>query len=334
MKGVLNNYWQFPGTLFSLLKNLAVQKKFLQKNIYPLLQNARKDNDQSLDENDFRKITRYYGLAVPAILGEAFCALREYKMTTMERWASTCQGAMTGLFDDFYDKDYMDDESIKNKISFQAAPVTNGSNEKLFDTFYSMALSNVPVKKITQQTLIDVYNAQVESKNQTDAALTLEAIKEITFKKGGTSLVFYRSAFSPDATVNEAKFLYNIGGLMQLANDIFDVYKDREGGIRTLITEAKSISQIRSLFSTILDENYTEAYTLDYKPRNVKKFLSILSIGIFSRCYVCLDHLEKNELNSENKFIVQQYSRQQLICDMDTKKNMLRSAAYHLKTIK
>jgi hypothetical protein len=120
---------------------------------------------------------------------------------------------------------------------------------------------------------------------------------------------------------------------MQLSNDIFDVYKDRESGIRTLITETGSIQKIRERFSTALHENYKQAYTLGYDKRDVKKFLGILSMGIFSRSYVCLDQLEKNEKNTANKFDVHAYSRKELICDMDTKKNMLRSAAYHFKMI-
>lgn len=334
MKGVLNNSRQLPGIIFQLFKNLSVQKKFLQKNIYPILQKAHKLNDNSLDEADFKKITGYYGLAVPAILGEAFCALRGISMSNDERWASTCQGAMTGLFDDFYDKKNLDDELIKNKLIYPYSNKGYQSNEKLFDTFYSLAMSYAPEKEMMQQKLIDVYFAQVESTKQTDASLTTDSIKEITLKKGGASLVFYRSVFTPLATINEIDFLYSLGGLMQLANDIFDVYKDRESGVRTMVTEASNIKQIRGFFSSFLNENYFNAYSLGYKARNVKKFLDILSLGIFSRCFVCLDHLENNEIKTSNKFVVQLYSRQQLICDMDSKKNMLLSAAYHLKSIR
>src|SRR5450432_2616068 len=88
-----------PLLAYRILRNLEKQKKFIRNNIGPTLESARRTNDGSLDENDFRKITRYYGLAVPAILGESFCVLRGEKMTVKERMAGTCQGAMTGLFD-------------------------------------------------------------------------------------------------------------------------------------------------------------------------------------------------------------------------------------------
>ena len=86
---------------FTTVSNINRQKKFIRKNITPQLTEAQKMADGSLDNNDLKKITGYYGLAVPAILGEAFCALRGESMTDKERLASTCQGATTGLFDDF-----------------------------------------------------------------------------------------------------------------------------------------------------------------------------------------------------------------------------------------
>lgn len=325
---------RLSGTVMRVVKQLKAQKRFINTHIAPLLADARQHNDGSLSETDFKKITHYYGLAVPAILGEAFCLLAGKSMPEKERWASTSQGAMTGLFDDFFDKDYMEDADVKNKITTPGNETAHQSNERLFDLFYKKALQTVPDKNEMQQTLYDVYEAQVKSKQQTDPLLSIEDVNNITIEKGGTSLLFYRTAFGPAASAQETALLHKLGGIMQLANDIFDVYKDRENGIRTLITETDNIYSIRVILNYRLQLAYKQAYKLPYSPAAVNKFLSVLSIGIFSRCYVCLDHLEKNEIFTNNKFQVQAYSRKQLVCDMDTKKNMLRSAAYHLKTIK
>ena len=59
---------------FIVISHINHQKNFIQKNINPFVDEAKKMTDDSLDENDLKKITGYYGLAVPAILGEAFCA--------------------------------------------------------------------------------------------------------------------------------------------------------------------------------------------------------------------------------------------------------------------
>lgn len=327
-------FLRLPGIVFLVLKQLKKQKNFISTHFTPILAYARQHNDGSLSENDFKKITHYYGLAVPAILGEAICILAGKTMTEKERWASSSQGAMTGLFDDFFDKDYLEDAEVKNKIIAPGIELPHQSNERLFDLFYKKALQTVPDKNAMQQTLYAVYEAQVKSKQQVDPMLSADDIKKITFEKGGASLLFYRTAFGPAATEPEITLLHQLGGTMQLANDIFDVYKDKENGIRTLVTETGNIHEIRLLLNTRLLYAYQQAYTLPYPTAAIQKFLSVLSIAIFSRCFVCLDHLQKNETFTNIKFQVNAYSRKQLICDMDTKKNMLRSAAYHLKTIR
>lgn len=315
-----------PGNIYRVLNQIAVQKKFMKANTDPILQNAITKNDGSLDQHDLKKINHYYGLAVPAILGEAFCALRGEKMTLNERWASTSQGAMTGLFDDFFDKDYLTDEAVEKMIRSENNLSFKRSNQELFDLFYKSALNHSPDKKLVQETLMNVYKAQVESKKQTRDFISWEELLDITYQKGGYSVIFYRSAFSPAASDEELKLLYNLGGLMQLANDIFDVYKDREAGIKTLITETKSIKEIQTFFKRNLHEYYQNAFETHSSKRNVQEFLDIISIGIFSRCFVCLDQLLKNEIETGNEFDVHKYSRKQLICDMDKKINMLRSA--------
>ena len=336
---ILMNFFFFkkllylPRTVLTILRQLKAQRIFLHSNIKPLLQDALIHNDGSLDETDFKKITHYYGLAVPAILGEAFCILQGRSMTVQERWASTCQGAMTGLFDDFFDKDYMDDTVLKKKIAVENKNIAQKSNEKLFDIFYEKALTAVPDKNYMQEALFAVYEAQVKSKQQTDISLTAEAIESITLEKGGVSLLFYRTAFLPHPAADEILLLYHLGGTMQLANDIFDVYKDREKNIRTLMTETRNVQSVRRLLTSRWQYASNEAYKLNYSPASVQQFLEILFLGIFSRCFVCLDQLEKIEKITAHQFNVQLYSRSQLVCDMDTNKNMLRSAAYSIKKI-
>ena len=322
-----------PACISQLLKYIAVQKKFLQQNIAPMLKDALDKNDGSLDQTDINKINNYYGLAVPAILGEAFCALRGHGISRAERLTSTCQGAMTGLFDDFFDKDYLSDEAVEKMISAENVSFIKKSNQQLFDLFYKTALQHAPDKKLMQQTLLNVYKAQVQSKEQKDDSISTKRLLDITFQKGGSSVIFYRSAVAPAASAAELKLLHNLGGMMQFSNDIFDIYKDREAGITTLITQTKNINDIKTLFKSRLHEYYQDAFEIGFPKKNVRKFLNIISIGIFSRCFVFLDQLENNQRSTNNIFDVHQYSRKQLICDMDKKTNMLRSAWSHINDI-
>ncbi len=325
------NALRTPQLLTVVLKNINRQKKFIKENILPELEAARKEADGSLDGKDFNKITSYYGLAVPAILGEAFCTLRGKPMTKKERMASTSQGVITGLGDDFFDKRQIPNEDLKSLIDQPQKFDGSTAYEKLSLKYLKTALSNVPDPQWMQQQLTKVYHAQVRSKSQSVRGLSYDEIKDITLQKGAESLIFYRTVFADQMDMQEEKMLYCLGGLMQLCNDIFDVYEDLLHGIDTLLTTAKNINTIRTLFLAFMQIGYEAAYKTNYPKQNIKKFIDIISISIFSRCLVCIDQLEKNEKRSGDIFTPAKYKRKDLVCDMDTSANKWKSVRYHLK---
>jgi hypothetical protein len=329
-----NNLISTPSLLLKIYKQLAQQKKYLQQYIYPWLNDAKVGNDSSLEESDFKKITHYYGLAVPAILGEAICALHGKEFTTKQRLAGTCQGGMTGLFDDFFDKQQLTETQLQQFIENPIMITPGTSAEKLFLQFYNTALQNCLSTTVMLKQLYKVYDAQVQSKLQAKPGLTEQQIKDITIKKGGESLLFYRTAFEFELTEAERKMLFELGGVMQLANDIFDVYKDYIAGIHTLMTTTQKVNDVRVVFMEWLQKGQALAYAVGFPPKNVHRFLEIISIGIFSRCFVCLNHLEKAEATTNNIFTPATYNRQQLICDMDKVLPILQSIKYHIKYCK
>ncbi len=320
-----------PSTIITIINNLKKQRKFLNKNICPILDNAKVNNDGTLSEKDFDKINMYYGLAVPAILAEAFCMLQNRKLSEKERMISTCQGATTGLFDDFFDEKYLNEIDILEKIEISKKSLSKNSNEDLFDFFYlkSLELSENPetIKGCSRA----IYKEQVKSKLQQTGNLSAQQTWDITLSKGGNSLLFYRAAIEPPTSDKEKSVLFLMGGLMQLSNDLFDVYKDREAGIKTLPMFYDDIGELKMFFQEKLQAIYAEAYSLPFNRYSIQCFLSIISISVFSRSFVCLQQLKELQKTTGNVFQLSNYTRKQLICDMDTKKNMLRSAAYHVK---
>ena len=327
----ISRYLQSIQQPFIVISHINHQKKFIQKNINPLVDESKKIDDGSLDENDLKKITGYYGLAVPAILGEAFCALRGKSMTDKERLASTCQGAMTGLGDDFFDKQRLSEAALKDFIESPELFTGNTASEKLFLHFYKTALANAPKPALVKQQILRVFQAQLLSKQQDKPGLSYEVLKDITIRKGAESLLYYRTVFEHPLKHGEEKMLYSLGGLMQLSNDIFDVYKDDQAGVSTLITTATQIKELRFYYSALLQMGTDAAYRSGYPKNNVRKFMGIISMGIFCRCFVCMDQLEKNEKKSGGVFDPKLYSRKDLICDMDTMANKWKSLRYHMK---
>lgn len=328
---LLGNILQTPLTLSALIRNVNKQHAFIREELQTELTAAKNVNDGSLDEKDFKKITHYYGLAVPAILGEELCALRGSNMTQQERLALTYQGAMTGLGDDFFDKQGTSAETVKAFIEHPEKFTGHTASEQLFLSFYKKSLEYAHDPALVRHYLRKVFAAQVQSKKQAVPGLTRDEILKITLDKGGTSVLFYRAAMSHPFRPGEEEALYKIGGLMQFGNDVYGVYDDRNENISTLLTTTKKIEEVRMIFRSVMDDSFRSAYQAGYPDKNVKKFLRLISMSLCSRCFVCFDQLEKKEVATGHVFLPSQYSRNDLVCDMDKAGNKWRSVVWHIQ---
>ncbi len=313
-----------------LRSDIRRQKSYLASVLNKDITGAKRSDDGTLDEQDFDKIKNYYGFGVPAIVGESFCTLRGKKMSEKERTACTYQGALTGLYDDFFDKTNLTDDQIKSMMNDPFAYQPDSSLEKLFIYFLRKVHEHISDKFLFNKAFNDVFNAQKDSLKQVDPGLSEEKITEITFRKGGFSLLFYRSAFDHPFVEGEKEAIFQLGALMQLGNDIFDVYKDHQQNIRTLLTINKDIDRVRKVFREQMDKSFKSIKKLPYHKRDKLAFLYKISLGI-SRCYVCLDQLEALQQKNQNIFDPEKHTGKELICDMEQWINMYRSAMYFVK---
>lgn len=142
------------------------------------------------------------------------------------------------------------------------------------------------------------------------------------------SLLFYHSALDEAVPESEEKMLCALGQLLQLVNDIFDVYKDRQNNIKTLVTDAHQIKNIRQTYYNLIQEIISLLKLCPFKSKNKRLFMRFISLTII-RGLVCLDCLEKNERLTNNTFIVNDYDRNQLVCDMEMLKNFFQMIRYY-----
>ncbi len=167
----------------------------------------------------------------------------------------------------------------------------------------------------------------MDSKKQTSDDISVASIREITFRKGGYSLLFYRSVFEHAFTEGEEEALYHAGALMQLGNDIFDVYKDDRQQIKTLITACKQIDEVREIFNEHMGKTISLIRKAAFESKNIDAYLKKFVLGI-SRCFVCMDQLERLQKKTGGLFIPSEYSREELICDMEKPRNIISSLKY------
>lgn len=322
----VKNILIFPKRLLSIKSQIQKQKVFIHEYLHPFLSKYHKENDGSLSEYDFEKITNYYGIGSPVLAGESLAHLLNIKVGLKERKTLTLMAAITGLFDDFFDRSYQSSDRIKGLMSLSPDFPPQNAHEKLFCDLVQEILLISSDKKRLNEFANRVFEAQVLSLQQKKKDSKWEELLSITFKKGGESLLFYRCSFPEKILDQEIECLRRIGGLIQVCNDIFDVNKDIKEGIRTVVTETKDIKILRQKIQKLYKETF-EYCRIAIPTRNMDIFLQQIKI-IVSQSFVALKFYEKTQKKNGENFTPQKYPRELLICDMGRKKHLFQASCY------
>lgn len=326
------NLIALPSIKNAFLQGLKQQRTFMQQTIDIDIQDIKKNLDDSLSEKDFKKINDYYGYAVPAILGEAFCLLRGQAMTTRERHAMTYLGALTGLFDDFFDEKKTSKEHIKFLLDEPDETNAQNAHQRFIIRLFRHALAHLDEPEVLKSYCYQVYDAQLWSNKQSEPTpLTRDELQQITCVKGGVSFLYYRTALGPCHDKIEEQMLYNFGSISQIENDMFDVYKDIQNGVQTLATTTTKIDTLRTYYTKLTQDTFELARQTNYPAANQNKFLRFAAL-IISRGNVCLDVLEQASKQSNGLFTPTQYQRSALICDMEKNINRIKLLHYYAKS--
>lgn len=328
MISCLQNLWALPQLLAVQLWQLFRQKRFIKKYIAKQF----KGITPSLSKQSYKKMTLYYGLFVPGVLGTAFCALRSKKIRHNERFVLSLQGMLTGIFDDFFDENNTASDKIKSLIFKPFSSTIENNEQSVFNILSRELVTNAPNPKMLLSYSQKVFNAQRASKKQKKSNLSLNEIKQITAQKGGDSFLFYRMGLTNELKPYEEELIFALGDCMQWANDIFDIYEDYKANIATVATKCTSIDELTGAFLQKANEVKIWAYKTPYSKRATRKFLRLVWLTVFSRTLVCLNMLKKLENGIEKKFEINTYTRSQLICDMEKPANILRGFWYFISS--
>ncbi|MBS4057489.1 MAG: class 1 isoprenoid biosynthesis enzyme [Bacteroidales bacterium] len=327
MAAYISNLFHLTHSSIQLINRLRYQKRFISQSLACDLDAFQQSGAHPLDPKEMKKITHYYGLAVPAILGEAFGILLAKPMSRNERMALTYLGGATGLFDDFFDKHHLPKDYILDLLRQSRDLIVTNANEQLFLNLYGKALEHAANPDLVRTYSLKIFESEVLSEKQLNPEIDIHEIKRITLEKGGVSLLFYRSGMDAAISDEEKVLFFHLGGLLQLENDIFDIYKDHRDGIKTLATTATKIEPLRVTYTTLTDQVIRYVHETAFSEKNKRQFIDIMLI-IIGRGFVCLDMLARNEKSSNNVFSIDSYSRKDLICDMEKPINMLRTIHY------
>jgi hypothetical protein len=179
--------------------------------------------------------------------------------------------------------------------------------------------------------LNNIHQAQVDSLEQLKIDISLERILSITERKGGYSLLMCRHYIQMSANEAIDNCWYQLGGMIQMTNDLYDIYKDTIAGIYTFSNTQNSYEKIKADYELQVNKYKSSINQLEFKQSN-KLMLQIKLSLIPALGYVALENLNRLQGDKNTLQPFKDYPRKELIIDMEKVKNIVRlfKYSYHI----
>lgn len=267
-------------------------------------------------EGDVRKRILAYTRG-SAITNHVFAQTRGEKVSREETMNSVYMGAFTPIADDIMDSTGMTFEEVMN------AEVDSGELA-LFQYLLEKATQLRKLNPAFDEYFVKAHVAQDNSVQQVQPERLSEGqLEKISFEKGGYYNLWWRTLLNHPLRDGEEDAIYLLGGILQLSNDSFDVYKDYHSGQQTLVTNHLDFHQIEERYLSMTSDFRDLHFKMDYPSKYLKNSFTTWSI-ITAQGLVAIRHYKKLQGNSP-KLQVEKYDRKTLITDMQTVPNMIRN---------
>lgn len=304
-----------------------LQKQYNHQLIDSFLEPFNQLYGRPLKEQVLRKIKNYYCLGIPVT-----CAI--YKkiygnsLSAKERELATLTGILTPLIDDFTDNKTLSNQKIESLIANPGTYSPSSVEEAVVQGILCRLLKRVA----NPQGLVDAgsrtIKAQFLSVKQMDGNVTPGELMKITLEKGAWSHIFFHFLIDELPSPPTIAVLDTMGGMLQMNNDLFDVYKDHNDGIRTPANTCSDYSDFEQFYLSGCRKFCAMARELPYKKQDLEFFITFMAL-VLARGMVALKMLERLQQSAGGgELPYDRLNRKQLICDMEKPVNALKTAWY------
>ena len=295
------------------------QARFAKKLLHNVLINSKLEGDGTFSTEASRRL-RYYGAMVPVVIGDTLNLLQGSPMTASTRYAVTLYGFFTPLFDDWFDTENPNAQKAAERVFRPETIGTQDDLHRVTRTVLTNLLDHAAAFAPNWKTpASDVIHAQIASLAQLSADTDITKIRQVTWLKGGASVLGIRHFLPTKISQPEHEVCVQLGGMMQYLDDIFDIYTDQQSGIRTIATECTDFFGLHDDYNRELKRLHFLLMQLPYPTRQKTKVWQLWEL-MWVRGNVCIEHLQRLEKKPLDTF-----TRQELVCDMATWRNIWRS---------
>jgi len=275
--------------------------------------------DGKFDQKTLEKIVKRYSIQ-QHFINDSFSSLYGRNNNANEKERNLLYFIMVSVYDDFFDDKTLSLDQIDSIFYHPEKYKAQTFFEKVFIYTHTRLLNEVADSAQYFKDYEGLHTAQKDSLEQFNPAVTDEALLSITTRKGGYCLLMCRHYLDTPYLPEADATWYALGGVIQLTNDFYDIYKDMQEGIITLPLRAKQHEPIYALY-----QKHAEALNESIRKLPVAKSrkseLSIILNVIAAFGYVALDNLKRLQADNASLPAFETLSRKELIIDMEKNSN-------------
>jgi hypothetical protein len=315
-------FFRFIYTIFHSRIRLKLVRKRAAKQAERLLGGLETKFNGKFDDKTYHKIVKSYSLYLPLVT-DTFTFLHGRYNNLKEQEKNIHYFICSSLFDNFWDDKSLNTDQLE-QISFDSARYTAQSfAERVFITSKLFLENVVKDKEAYKKVCRQLFEAQKNSLLQFDKNIPDADIENITFEKGGNAVLLCRYYLDINATRAEEDCWYYLGSLIQLSNDLFDIFKDLNDHIQTLATRCTNAYAMEDFFLTRLQMLKTSIKHLPF-PKKRKQYFSILIIATACLGLVAIAQLKRVQGDYDKLPPLKKLPRKALIIDMELFSNVYR----------
>lgn len=309
---LLQAAWRFSGLWIR-------QYILLHRVLNPLLKPILAVHNPAFGPKDAKRL-KYYAQLIPTLAMTSYALLADRKLTLRERLLLSKLAAATPLIDDCFENAENPVPRLKAMIEKPEAMTAQNLKEAVLLYLLADIARETSGKNKFITLAYRVLEAQRHSQRQQTAFLDREAIRQISFDKGGYSTLLYHALLEQPEVPGETEALYRLGAMVQWVDDLFDVYEDSREGIQTLVSTCTDIRVLRRDFETELINLRQCFEALPLPQKHIRRYWALMD-AFFALAKVCLDQLERVQETHGGVFDPLQCSRKELVCDMALLRN-------------
>ncbi len=299
---------------------IAARKKET-KRAYALLEKMETRFKGRFNPATRRKIAVSYGIYLP-MLCESFTRLHGRRTTAQEKERFIYYFICSSLFDDFTDYQLITKAQLY-QLSFQYENyVTSSFDEEVFRFAHGFLRDFVKDKAGYDEVAHALFEAQLQSQKQFQSDLDPEALRAVTFAKGGYAVLLCSYYLNEPAGAEERECWYQIGTLIQLTNDLYDIYKDIQDELTTLPNTMEDPRAFEAFFTGEIRRMKKTIRRLPFSSQRCSDF-SLSMAGVYAFGLIAIHQLKRLRDQSDRLPDLRTLPREKLIIDMEKPANLL-----------